>query len=98
MLFGGRFADPASWLHAGAAFVLFSAVASAAYVENDLLDRDADRQHPKKRLRPLAAGTVPAPSPSARRGAFRRRCSSSRSEAPRCSICASSRCWRGTSH
>jgi 4-hydroxybenzoate polyprenyltransferase len=58
MLFGGRFADPASWLHAGTAFVLFSAIASAAYVENDLLDREADRQHPKKRFRPLAAGTV----------------------------------------
>jgi decaprenyl-phosphate phosphoribosyltransferase len=38
----------------------FSALASAMYVLNDWCDREADRQHPKKRLRPLAAGTVSA--------------------------------------
>ena len=41
-------------------FACFSALASALYVLNDWFDRDADRRHPRKRLRPLAAGTVSA--------------------------------------
>src|SRR5262245_27249920 len=36
----------------------FCALASAIYIVNDYLDREADRKHPEKRLRPLAAGTV----------------------------------------
>ncbi len=40
-------------------FVAFSFVASSVYVLNDLLDLGADRIHPRKRLRPFAAGTVP---------------------------------------
>ncbi|MBI4355768.1 MAG: UbiA prenyltransferase family protein [Candidatus Omnitrophica bacterium] len=40
------------------AVVLFSAVASGAYLINDWLDRKADRLHPTKRLRPLAAGSL----------------------------------------
>jgi 4-hydroxybenzoate polyprenyltransferase len=42
------------------AFVSFSLCASATYVVNDLLDMDADRRHPKKRLRPFAAGDLSA--------------------------------------
>jgi len=40
------------------AFVAFSAAASAIYVINDLLDLDSDRQHVRKRHRPIAAGTL----------------------------------------
>jgi 4-hydroxybenzoate polyprenyltransferase/phosphoserine phosphatase len=40
------------------AFLAFSLVASAIYILNDLVDVDADRKHPSKKLRPLAAGTV----------------------------------------
>lgn len=40
---------------AAACFCLLS---SAVYVMNDLRDRDADRLHPVKRLRPLAAGEI----------------------------------------
>jgi decaprenyl-phosphate phosphoribosyltransferase len=36
----------------------FSAMASAIYILNDWHDRDVDRLHPTKRLRPLAAGTI----------------------------------------
>jgi 4-hydroxybenzoate polyprenyltransferase len=36
----------------------FCALASALYILNDFADRAADRKHPKKRHRPLAAGTV----------------------------------------
>jgi 4-hydroxybenzoate polyprenyltransferase len=42
------------------AFVCLSLCASASYVVNDLLDIDADRRHPKKRLRPFAAGELSA--------------------------------------
>jgi 4-hydroxybenzoate polyprenyltransferase len=41
------------------AFVSFSLCASAVYVTNDLMDLDSDRQHPRKRYRPFAAGIVP---------------------------------------
>ena len=41
------------------AFSAFSLAASATYILNDLVDLDADRKHPSKRQRPLAAGTVP---------------------------------------
>jgi decaprenyl-phosphate phosphoribosyltransferase len=45
--------------HAVVAFVLFSAVASGVYLLNDALDVEADRRHPVKRRRPVAAGLVP---------------------------------------
>jgi len=40
------------------AFVCFCAASSIVYIFNDYLDRDLDRRHPVKRLRPLAAGTI----------------------------------------
>jgi 4-hydroxybenzoate polyprenyltransferase len=39
-------------------FLAFCAIASAVYVINDMLDVDADRQHPTKRNRPLASGKM----------------------------------------
>jgi 4-hydroxybenzoate polyprenyltransferase len=47
------------------AVVAFCCVASAVYVINDWADREADRQHPVKRTRPLAAGTVSLPAAAA---------------------------------
>lgn len=41
------------------AFVAFSLVASSVYLLNDLMDLAADRAHPRKRNRPLAAGRIP---------------------------------------
>lgn len=41
------------------AFLAFGLCASSVYLLNDLLDLEDDRQHAKKRLRPLAAGAVP---------------------------------------
>jgi 4-hydroxybenzoate polyprenyltransferase len=45
-------------LHVLAAFVCFCAVASGAYVMNDLRDCERDRQHPLKSRRPLPSGRV----------------------------------------
>jgi 4-hydroxybenzoate polyprenyltransferase/phosphoserine phosphatase len=42
------------------AFLSFGLCASATYVINDLLDLDADRQHPRKRYRPFASGDLSA--------------------------------------
>jgi decaprenyl-phosphate phosphoribosyltransferase len=42
------------------AFVVFSLGASSIYLINDVRDVEADRQHPTKRFRPIAAGVVPA--------------------------------------
>jgi 4-hydroxybenzoate polyprenyltransferase/phosphoserine phosphatase len=39
-------------------FLSFSLCASATYIANDLLDVEADRRHPAKRLRPFAAGDL----------------------------------------
>jgi 4-hydroxybenzoate polyprenyltransferase len=47
-------------LTALAAFCCFSLTASSAYIFNDLLDMEAARRHPRKRLRPFAAGNLSA--------------------------------------
>ncbi|MGH3673809.1 MAG: decaprenyl-phosphate phosphoribosyltransferase, partial [Pseudonocardiaceae bacterium] len=43
----------------GVAFVAFSLAASGVYLVNDVQDVEADRAHPTKRNRPIAAGVVP---------------------------------------
>ena len=58
LLFGHAWADPARVTLAIDAFVAFCLVSSAVYVMNDIVDRERDRAHPKKRKRPLASGTV----------------------------------------
>jgi decaprenyl-phosphate phosphoribosyltransferase len=45
-------------LHALGAFGIFCAAASAAYFVNDAVDVEVDRQHPRKRLRPVASTHV----------------------------------------
>ncbi len=40
------------------AFAVFCAVASGTYFVNDAIDAEADRQHPTKRRRPVAAGLL----------------------------------------
>ncbi len=44
------------------AFALFSATASTIYIVNDIVDRDRDRAHPKKKHRPIASGAISVPS------------------------------------
>jgi decaprenyl-phosphate phosphoribosyltransferase len=45
--------------HVAIAFVVFCLAASGIYLVNDALDVEADRAHPTKRYRPIAAGVVP---------------------------------------
>jgi 4-hydroxybenzoate polyprenyltransferase/phosphoserine phosphatase len=58
-LLTARLFEPAAIGSALLAFVAFSMAASAIYIVNDLTDIEADRAHPEKRTRPLAAGTFP---------------------------------------
>ena len=51
-------ASPASWAPTVLAFVAFCAASSAVYLVNDCADREADRLHPRKRHRPIAAGEL----------------------------------------
>ncbi len=41
-----------------AGFLLFCLISSAVYLFNDIADVEADRQHPKKKNRPLASGKL----------------------------------------
>jgi decaprenyl-phosphate phosphoribosyltransferase len=44
------------------AFVAFCMLSSATYLLNDVRDRAQDREHPRKRLRPVAAGEMSVPA------------------------------------
>jgi decaprenyl-phosphate phosphoribosyltransferase len=57
----GVFFHAHPFLRALAAFALFCMVSAATYFLNDALDVDADRLHPVKRHRPIAAGTISVP-------------------------------------
>jgi 4-hydroxybenzoate polyprenyltransferase len=60
IVFSGLIHDPDAWLRGLAAVAAFCAASSAVYLINDLLDREADRAHPVKQNRPIAAGDVSA--------------------------------------
>jgi 4-hydroxybenzoate polyprenyltransferase len=57
-LYTDRFLEVDTMVAVGLAFVSLCLVSSATYCANDVLDADRDRLHPRKRLRPVAAGLV----------------------------------------
>jgi 4-hydroxybenzoate polyprenyltransferase len=58
LIFGQRLFDTAAAGRSVAAFFVFCALSGVVYLLNDVSDREADRQHPLKRHRPIAAGDV----------------------------------------
>jgi 4-hydroxybenzoate polyprenyltransferase len=58
VLFSGRFMDGGSLMLAGLAFVAFVLLSSSVYAFNDLRDAAADRRHPLKKHRPIAARRI----------------------------------------
>jgi 4-hydroxybenzoate polyprenyltransferase len=58
LLFGHAWSDGHRLSLALLAFAAFCLASSAVYVLNDVVDREQDRRHPKKKDRPLASGVV----------------------------------------
>ncbi len=58
LFFAQQFFAPLALGSVTATFFAFSFLASATYILNDLFDREADREHPHKRNRPLASGKI----------------------------------------
>jgi decaprenyl-phosphate phosphoribosyltransferase len=57
-LAAGQLLHPSVLVGVGLAFVSFCLVSAAVYLLNDVRDVAEDRLHPKKRLRPIAAGEL----------------------------------------
>ena len=58
LFFAGQIGNTELLLNVVIAFVAFSITASAIYVLNDYHDIEEDKQHPKKKYRPLASGSI----------------------------------------
>ncbi len=58
-LAAGSVTEGSVLLPVGLAFVVFCMAASGIYLVNDAMDVEADRAHPTKRFRPIAAGVLP---------------------------------------
>jgi 4-hydroxybenzoate polyprenyltransferase len=62
LLFGHGWNDAELVVSVVLAAAAFALAASAIYVVNDIADREQDREHPEKRNRPIASGTVKLPA------------------------------------
>jgi len=58
LAFGDGIRDAHKDLLALLAFAAFCLTSSAGYILNDFLDRERDRQHPRKKDRPIASGAI----------------------------------------
>ena len=58
IIFSGRLLDFGLWGTLLLAFTLFCFLSGSLYIFNDIKDISRDRLHPKKRLRPIAAGDI----------------------------------------
>jgi len=61
LFFAMKITDPGLLSNAFIAFIAFSLTASAIYALNDYKDIEADRQHPKKKNRPMVSGAISKP-------------------------------------
>lgn len=60
VIFSGSAGTLDAWIQTTIGALLFSIVAGSTYLLNDVSDRSADRQHPRKKHRPIASGQVSA--------------------------------------
>lgn len=61
VIFSLHFTEAGELLRAFRGFLAFCFLSSAVYTLNDLRDTEADRLHPKKRLRPIPSGQLSRP-------------------------------------
>ena len=59
LVFDKQLLNVDAFLRTLAGFALFCLISSSVYIFNDLADVEADRQHPEKKNRPIAAGILP---------------------------------------
>ena len=59
LVFDKQLFHPVAFGRTLAGFALFCIVSSVVYIVNDISDIEADRQHPKKKKRPLPSGQLP---------------------------------------
>ena len=59
LLFDRQLANLPALLRTVAGFVLFCLLSGTIYIINDLADLEADRLHPRKKMRPLPSGKLP---------------------------------------
>lgn len=59
LIFDRQLGNLEAFLHTLAGFCLFCLLSGVIYIINDLADLEADRRHPKKRLRPIPSGELP---------------------------------------
>jgi 4-hydroxybenzoate polyprenyltransferase len=59
LVFDRKLTDVPSLVQTTAGFIIFCLLASVVYIVNDITDLEADRNHPKKKKRPLASGKLP---------------------------------------
>ncbi len=62
VVFDRKLTNADAILHTIIGVFAFSLVASVVYIINDIADVEADRQHPTKRNRPIAAGKLSIPA------------------------------------
>ena len=58
LFISGSFFDTSLLLNSFLGFVMFSISASIVYIFNDLIDIESDKNHPKKKNRPIASGNI----------------------------------------
>jgi 4-hydroxybenzoate polyprenyltransferase len=58
LVFAQRFGEMAPLVKSLLAFGIFCGLSGAGYLINDVIDREADRLHPRKAMRPVAAGLL----------------------------------------
>jgi 4-hydroxybenzoate polyprenyltransferase len=60
LFLSGEWANVSSWMMVLPVVVGFTLLSSAGYLFNDVMNREEDRHHPRKRSRPVASGRVRA--------------------------------------
>lgn len=58
MIFDGQLLNQQALLRTFLGMILLCLLSSGIYIINDLIDIDSDRQHPRKKYRPIAAGQI----------------------------------------